>query len=145
MNPISEIIKDILVKEGVGEFASTKTNEWGIFIFEEPDTPPLTVTIYDTPSTSDKVMSGDDFHHSTFQIRVRGTSYLDTHEKCEEIRILLHKYTSKTGGSKETTGDGMWLDNVIMDSESSPLPSRPKDKRGRFIFVVDGTAYRQKI
>jgi len=143
MNPVCEDIKDLLVGEGVGVFASTKPNEWSIQVGDEPDSPSRTITIYDTPSTADKTFDSDrHFHHSSFQVRVRGKKYLSAHAKCEECRRTLDRYTTKVDGPKVALSFGdMRYDNITMDNEPLPLG---QDSKGRFIFVVNGTAFRQR-
>ncbi len=144
MNDVAEDIKDLLVEGGFGDFAYSKNDKYGIFTLEEPDSPNNTITVYGTPSQSTKVMTGNDMHHSGFQVRVRGTeSSLKIRAKCEAIRLFLHKYTTKDGLPKKSVKFGNTrYDNILMDDESFFLK---KDSKGRLIYTADGTAHRQDL
>jgi len=137
MNPVSVDIKDLLVADGLGEFAGTASAQWAIFISEEPDKPNMTITIYDTPGeAADKVMDGgaDHFMHSGFQLRVRAKRYLTAHAHIEECRKAL----DRRGKFKI---DKTHYDNINMDPEPLPIG---KDSQGRHTFTINGIGYRQE-
>ena len=144
MKPVSVHIRDILVEKGLGTFGSTASNKWSIQISTQPDKPSNCITIYDVPgSTVDKTYNNTNyFYHSVFQVRVRGLDYNTAHERCELIRIALDQITTKDGPPKILLKfDGTVYDNIAMDSESFQLK---QDEKRRFIFIVNGTAFRKE-
>lgn len=97
MNAIAEDIKDLLVDESVGVFAST--SDWGIYIEREPKTPDNCITIYDaagtTPSrASDRTVKR--MIYSRVEIRVRGKTYNTAWDKLTDIIDILEHKTSFT-------------------------------------------------
>ena len=144
MNPVSEDIKDFLIEGNQGKFAGNEEGEWGIFTMEEPAEPDMVITVFDTPGTSDKTHNSDrDFLHSAFLIRVRGTTYLDAYQKCEECRKYLNRFTTlKDTPIEQVVKDKMRYNNILMESESIPLG---KDSNNLFIWVVNGIAFRQLL
>jgi hypothetical protein len=141
MNPVSEDIKDLLVKDDLGVFTNYSEDKVGIFISEQPSKPNNTITIYDVTGTADKVYGGGSNHfmHSAFQLRVRGTKYLEAWQRMEACRKALDRrgkfvVQDKVGGVTK-------YDNIIMDPE--PLPF-PKDSESRHTFTLNGIAFRQE-
>lgn len=91
MNPVSEDIKDLLVKLRQGVFASTKEQEWGIYIAEQPSSPTNVITILDGEILLHKKYSGSPDEEALFSISVRSSSYLTAREKLVLIQGALDR------------------------------------------------------
>lgn len=142
MKTVTEDIKDRLVSFGVGIFASVSEDVWGIFIGEEPERLRKTITLYDTggQQPAHTLNTRRPMEYPTYQIRVRGTTYLEAHNKIEECINALERK-----GSWEGTTDSS--ENTIRYSDtyrtSNPLYLK-KDENGNYIWVVNMIAFRQE-
>ena len=87
MQTPSEMIRGILVTEGIGVFAAT--SGWGIFISKEPLVPDTTITVYDTGGISANPAYLLDF--PTIQVRIRGNTgeYLEAYQKIRQVKDTL--------------------------------------------------------
>ena len=138
MNPVSEDIKDVLVRVGVGIFAKADGDGWSIFLVEEPEEPNNTVTVFESESVGGVAKSydtGNDFNKSGFQLRVRGPSWLEARKKIESVALKINRI------GKFAAADGTKYNNIVINGEPKFLA---KDQKGRFIWIVYGVGFRQK-
>jgi len=137
MNPVAIDIKDILVEEGVGKFAAK--NGWSIHVDYEPDgdnLPDSVISVWNTTSIEGKVINTDrPTFNSSCQVRVRSFDYLGSYEKITECRTALDRKGIFTKGGMKYFG--------ISTQGGEPLFLQ-RDPKGRFIFVQDFMAVRQK-
>ena len=133
MNPVTEDLKDLMVEKGLGKFAGTAP--WGIFIAKEPTEPINSITLFDTTGIREVTKaynSPNYFYPSGFQVRVRGTSYLEAKSKIDDIISALDRvgrFSSQHWNYK----------NVVFIGEPQPFPM----VGDFFIWTVNGTAFRQ--
>lgn len=106
----SEGIKDILVEDGIGVFASESSSVWAIRISRMKDKPNKMICIYDTLGYPPE--PGLDINYPGIQIVVRGEpdGYRDTWAKCARIRDSL------LGRPSETRNGDVWA-SVTMSSD----------------------------
>lgn len=134
MNPITEDIKDVLVRLGLGKFASTAKATWSIQMVSEPSEPNNTITVYDSPGRLLKYHNRDDAEAPGFLVRVRGETYLGAHEKMVEVCKALNKIG-------RFTLNGAKYENLFQDGTELFLKT---DDNGRFIWIANFTAFREE-
>lgn len=106
-------IADVLVDAGLGTFAGTDENSWGIYVSQEPIQPSMVVTCYDTGGEDANPAYLLDF--PTIQTRIRGKkdSYQSTYTKAWSVReALLGIDPFTTAGG--TRYDGVWMTSDIV-------------------------------
>jgi len=135
-NPVSEDIKDRLVELNLGEFGSSKANEWAIFVSEIPENAPATIlVVYDTVGSMQKTYNTEKpFLRCAFQLRCRDTTYLGAREKLMEASVKLNASDTWAVGTMKYKG-------ISFDEE--PIPLIRKDEKSRSTWVLNGTAFRQ--
>lgn len=106
----SEGVKDILVENGVGVFASESPNVWAIRISRMKNKPNKMICIYDSVGASPE--PGLDINYPGIQIVVRGEpdGYRAAWDKCAAIRDRL------LGRPSETRGGDIWA-SVTMSGD----------------------------
>jgi len=137
-NPVSEDIKDRLVELNLGEFGSSKANEWAIFVSEIPTKAPSTIlVVYDVPGSMQKTVNTEKpLLRSGFQLRCRDTTYLGAHAKLMDASVKLNAADKWLVGTMKYKG-------ISFDEE--PIPLIRRDEQGRSTWVLSGTAFRQEV
>ena len=121
-NP-SEVIKDLLVSDGVGVFAAT--TGWGIYIAHSPDKPDTCIVIRDTGGTNanPKYL----LNYPSIQVMVRGSQngYVTAYDKCENIRdVLLGLPSQDIGADRWVAINAMGgINGLGEDDNNRPLLS----------------------
>lgn len=100
MNSVSKDIKDILVQEGFGVYASTSPQGWGIFVSQEPADPARTITVYDGEPEYGKSHNTDTiFEKAPIQVRVRAPEFDEAYEMLRDIMRKFKNYGSWRAGA----------------------------------------------
>jgi hypothetical protein len=111
---------------------------WSINIDEEPPTPANCITLYDTPGIGSQGCmdrTAPLLTHPSFQVRVRGKTFIGAHTKLMAIDSFLRKH------ARWTTADGTRYDSVTRYGEPGPLG---KDDTKRFIWVATYITHRKE-
>lgn len=106
----SEGVKDILVEDGIGVFASESPNVWAIRISRMKDKPNKMICVYDTSGFPPE--PGLDINYPGIQVVIRGEpdGYRDAWTKCARVRDSL------LGRPSETRNGDIWA-SVTMTSD----------------------------
>jgi len=126
--PLSVDVKDLLVLNGVGAFASQ--DPWSIYVSTMPNSPDNLITIYDEESDVEGRVLGDGevLEKLACSIRVRGLEYLATIEKVKEINAVMDAQNGFSGQDRNYR-TAKRLQNFI------PLGRDESEKR--FLFVIN--------
>ena len=122
-NPVSLDIVNYLGTQGVGTLGASAGSTWGIFMGHEPEVINPTITVYDTPGEAPNPKFRLDYPR--FQVRVRSTVYLNSINKCQEVKDKLLGFPSGELG-------GTWYVGIYVVLDVSNLGA---DAKGREIAV----------
>jgi hypothetical protein len=95
MKSFSQEIKDVLVAQGSGVFASTDPTAWAIYIGPLPDAPDKVIGLVDAggPKASSFFNPAKSpLMRPRCQVMVRNANYIDGYNKLEDIRFILHQH-----------------------------------------------------
>ena len=84
-NPPSVDLKNILDKCGCCVFAGSEDVQWASYIGQQPEQPDCVVTLYDSGGVRENTISECVYERFLVAVRVRGTDYLETYEKSQEV------------------------------------------------------------
>ena len=92
-NSPAEIVRQLLVDQGIGTFPSPPGNQsgsWPVYVAEEPSQPDNCLTVYDTTGKDDgrRMIDGVMFTHDGFQLRIRSTDHQTGWVKGREARTF---------------------------------------------------------
>lgn len=135
-NNIVVDIKDKILAEDDSVFSFASDSDWCINLGDEPEKPDNCVTLYSVPSRPPGLYNNPALaltEYPGFQVRVRGTGWVDVYNKIK----LIESYISHIGSF--TTGTMKYLDIIPLSSENQ----LPKDENNRYIFVQDFYAIRE--
>lgn len=123
----SEHIKDLMVTEGIGTFASQ--SDWGIYIGSQPPTPSRCITVYDAGGLAPEPSLLLDY--PSVQIRVRGKvgDYLVASSKILEIKNKL------LGHDPVDMGNGDHISGIISIGDIAYMGTNAADKNDQPEFV----------
>jgi len=144
VDPVSMIIRDILISNSIGVAAATtggtsgSSSDWPIFIINTPDTPDNILTIFDTAGTKHGrlMFGGKTLMNPGIQVQVRSNSYLFGWQKSNAVLASLSEEVLN-----ETVvigGNTYKVAAISITSGPLPLGKQPPESK-RYLFTVNGT------
>lgn len=137
-NPVSVDVKNILETCDCCAFAGGEDVSWASYIGQQPTQPDNTVTIYDQGGRRFNTISKCVSEDIAFAIRVRGTDYLETYQKAQEVAAALNlvsHYIVSNEGNFHTTYQSI---------RQTTLPAiEGYDDQNRPVFLINFSGMRE--
>ena len=134
MNQVTVDIKDILVEEGLGEFATTKKGVWSIQLHALQPNPDNMLALFDvTPQDGKSYNTDTVFQKAALQVIARANTSPDAYAKLREVAKVL-------------VAQGSWaVGDVAYKNITSGFGPTPllKDEKGRHRVSQNFNVFRE--